>query len=854
MGNLFTFQLTSLALPQAAAAVLCLMAAGFMWPLRRESPGVRWLILVLGGAILWSFAGAMEFSAATLPGKLFWTQVSYIGIVLGPVALFHFSYAHTHGSATPPRFASISVFALGLLILVSAFTNPLHGWHWPAIIPVEREGLLFASYGRGPLFWATVAYCYGFMLTSSVMLAAHSFSQGNIFRQQAWIIILATLAPWVTSIVYVLRLGPRPELDHTPVGFAVTGLLLSWAVVRVRLFELVPVAANTLFLHIPDPVLVTDPAGRLVRANDAARRRLGPVDRHIGEPVSLALARQPGLADAVLASAREPGPHTFPVGSTWWTIESSSLGESGGRTRGHLILLRDITEQKRAELALVRATRELEHTAARADTLAREAMAASTAKSNFLAQVSHDLRTPLHAIIGMTEVLRSGPLDASQQAEVATIGDAGDALLRLINDLLDLSRIEAGRIDLAREPFQLDDVLDQIAGLLGPAALRKGLSFVHWIEPGLPGGLRGDAERLRQALFNLVGNAVKFTERGGVTLRASRDEGLLRIEIADTGRGIAPEHIPGLFTPFNRGDAEAARRTEGTGLGLAITRRLAEAMEGTVDVRSRPGEGTVFTLRLPIIDDDATGPGFTRLASRTAGRRVAVDIPDPVRRDAVIEGLRGLGADVFALPPGRAPAEGEALIVEAADREGAVARAWSGAGNLVVAVAAPEAKPSASAVPLRRRNLAAALLSDTAPSSAPFLPPSGPRRRVLLADDNALSRRVSAAQLAQCNCEVEMVDGGLPALERLAVSDYDIIVLDGQMPDLNGWEVAFRLRQQPKDARNHRTPIVALTADLTPESHVRWLSSGAAVVLGKPVHTRELADTLERFTPKASVA
>ena len=747
MSTWFTFQLTALALPQAIAAGLCIMAAGFMWPLRRESTSVAWLIAVLGGAILWSVAGALEFSAVALPAKIFWTQVSYLGIVLGPAALFHFTYVHTQGGALPRRSVSIAIFGTAIVILVSVFTNTWHGWQWPEITAVTRDGLVFARYERGPFFWGTVAYCYGLMFTGSVMLAAHTVSLGNVFRQQAWIIILATLAPWFTSVIYVMRLGPRPELDHTPVGFALTGILLSWAVVRLRLFELVPVAANTLLLHIPDPVLVTDPVGRLVRANAAAFRCLPSLEHHIGDSLASTLGKDSPLAVAIAHSASTPGPHTFGHDDTWWTIESSSLDETNGRPRGRLITLRDITEQKLAELELLQAKQALEHTLARADALASEAVAANAAKSTFLAQVSHDLRTPLHAILGMTEVLRADPLDPAQQMKVATIADAGDALLRLINDLLNLSRIEAGSIDLASEPFQLGHVLSQVNDLLGPVARRKGLSYHQ--DPDSSGRLRGDADRLRQILVNLVGNAVKFTDRGEVSLRAALIGPLLRIEVSDTGVGIAAQYLPDIFTPFNRGDPELARRVEGTGLGLAITRRLTEAMRGTISVTSRPGAGTIFTLELPIVDDAPAAPA----------------------------------------PP-------------------------------------------------------------SAPALAPQPPAPAPFRRVLLADDHPLSLRVSTAQLSRCNCAVDPVTGGLAALARLAQEPYDIIVLDGQMPDLNGWEVAARLRKSLPDAPNLRTPIVALTADLTPESHARWLAAGVTVVIGKPVRTQDLAATLEELHPR----
>lgn len=852
MASPFEFQLTSLALPQAVAAGLCVTAIGFMWPLRRDAAAF-WLILVLGGATLWSAAGALEFCAANMAGKILWTDVSYVGIVLGPVALFHFAYARTQGRARPPRGLSVAIMAIGALILLSALTNGAHRLHWPEILPVERDGLLFARYERGPGFWATVAYCYGFMFASSVMLAAHTVRLGSIFRQQAVIIILATLAPWVTSIAYVLRIGPRPELDHTPVGFAITGMLLTWAVARVRLFELVPVAADTLFLRIPDPVLVVDPAGRVVRANDAAFARFPPLRSAVGRPLAGVFAHLPGLAAPLAESASGPDGLQACVDGTWWTIASNSLAADGDQRRGRLVILRDVTAQKRSELALLDAKRELERTLARADALAREAVDANAAKSTFLAQVSHDLRTPLHAILGMTDTLRAGFLDETQRGEVDTIAAAGDSLLRLINDLLDLSRIEAGRIDLADEPFQIDDVLDPVADLLGPAARRKGLVFAHWVEPGLPGGLRGDIDRVRQILLNLAGNAVKFTERGGVTVAASREGRLLRVEVSDTGPGIAPAHLAAIFTPFNRGDPGLARHTEGSGLGLAIARRFAEAMGGSIRVESTLGQGTVFHLELPIVDDAATQPAFGRLAARMSGLRVAVEKADPVVREAIVRGLRGLGADAFAAPAGGDTPGADAVVIGASSGEDAVRR-WSGAARRIVRVGAADVAAPDGCVAPRRRALALALAPETALPDAPFRAPGGPVRRVLLADDNLLGLRVSAAQLARCNCTVETVGGGLPALERLAAESYDLVVLDGQMPDLNGWEVALRLREDPRHALNARTPVVALTADLTPESHARWLKAGVDIVLGKPIRTPELFAAIERFRPRPPAA
>ncbi len=804
--SFLSWQPAAVALPQAIAAALVAIAAALVRPRTRTDKGALWLWLVLVGAALWSAAGSLEFTAVSLQAKIFWSQISYIGIVLGPVALFHFTYAYLNDGAAPPRVWSGLQFACGGAILLCAFTNAWHGLLWPEVLPVQRGDLVFARYERGPMFWVTVGYCYGFMLASSALLVRHTFALGGIFLQQAAIILLATLAPWITSLVYVLRLGPLPELDHTPVGFAVTGLLLTWAVLRMRLFELTPVAANSLFARIPDPVLVVDPANRLVRVNAAARQRFGHLDRHTGDPLTHALAARPQLAAALDTPSAGESERQLELDGIWWNITTTPLAAPGGASRGRLIVLRDITRQKQVELELAAAL-------ARADLLAREAVAANAAKSHFLAQVSHDLRTPLHSILGMTDVLLGGSHDAAAREQIAVIREAGDGLLRLINDLLDLSVIEAGRVNLRAEPFQLDDVLDALADILTVSASRKGLAFVHWIEPGLRGGLRGDSDRLRQILLNLAGNAVKFTRHGAVSVRAlaGSQPGWLRLEVADTGPGIRAERIAELFTPFNRGDPITSRGVEGTGLGLVIVRRLVDAMKGTLQVESIPGTGTVFTVELPCVDEQATTAPFLALASGLHGRAIAVKVSDPLRARAVTKGLESLGARVA-----QDGSEPRFATVDDAATTGVI----------------------------KRRSVAAGLLGlAIAPPPQPAQPPAR-GWRVLLVDDTELSRRVSGALLTRCGCTVVSVDGGLPALERLRSERFDCMVLDGMMPDLDGWEVARRLRLPETGVLDREVPVIALSADLTPDSQQRWRDVGVNLVLGKPARTEEISRLL----------
>ncbi|MFA5265112.1 MAG: ATP-binding protein, partial [Opitutaceae bacterium] len=514
----------------------------------------------------------------------------------------------------------------------------------------------------------------------------------------------------------------------------------------------------------------------------------------------------------------------------WWDIESSAITNSLGHERGYLFVLRDTTALQSARL--------------RADDLARKAHAANEAKSVFLAQVSHDLRTPMHAILGMTDLLKSTTLSADQEANANTIREAGEGLLQLINDLLDLSRIEAGKVDLANTAFQLDDVLDPVMDLMGVVARRKGLTLVHWIEPGLKGGMRGDPARLRQIVLNLVGNSVKFTTGGRVSVKASRDprnDQALLLEIHDTGPGIPRESIPSLFKPFERGNLKVTRRNEGTGLGLAIVKRLVDSMKGRIEVLSTLGAGSTFTVSLPILDDSTTSHFFSYCSSQMSGIRVTLAMPETIRRTAVRMNIANMGATVVDWLPGTLAPDSEILVVEQADRNATPASTWRTLGRRVVILASNATKSIEDLVALKRRDLALALIgNDVAAGSAPATVPNAGNISALLADDDPLSCRVSAALLKHLGCAVTTVDNGKAALDLLEKQHFDLLILDGQMPEMNGWEVVHRLRKtdQPLPA------LIALSADLTPDAHSRWLKEGVFSILPKPASLATLGSVI----------
>jgi len=408
--------------------------------------------------------------------------------------------------------------------------------------------------------------------------------------------LLGVFAPWIGNVLYVTQLNPFPNLDLTPFGFTLSGLALAWGLFRFRLFDIVPVARSAIFEGMSDGVLVLDAQNRVVDLNPAAQAIIGCSEHDaIGQRAGLVLASHADLVRPYLdvTNARDEVVMPRDDGLHHYDLRISPLADRLGHLTGRLVVLSDITDRKRAEGELVRAKNAAE--------------AAARAKSEFLATMSHEIRTPLNGVIGMTGLLLDSPLSPEQHECAETVRESAETLLGIVSDILDFSDIEAGRLTLEIVEFDPRQVIEEVTAAAAEAARAKGLSLVSRISPSIPPLLRGDATRLRQMLKNLVGNAVKFTEYGEITLAVAELPHLsppplaggrqgcdLRFSVCDTGIGMTPEQQSALFTPFLQGDSSTTRKYGGTGLGLAICKRLAEAMGGAMGVRSEPGRGSEF--------------------------------------------------------------------------------------------------------------------------------------------------------------------------------------------------------------------------------------------------------------------
>ena len=499
----------------------------------------------------------------------------------------------------------------------------------------------------------------------------------------------------------------------------------------------------------------------------------------------------------------------------------------------------------------------------------RAAEETTRAKTLLFATLTHELRTPLNGVIGMAGLLALSELDPAQRDWVAAIARSGDHLLDLITDILDYSRLEAGRIELDQVVFDPEDQVQSVAELLSPKAHDKGVSIAVLIDPSIPIAVRGDDGRLRQILFNLAGNAVKFTDQGGVTLEIApgraRSDGRasLRFTVRDTGPGIAPEKQAMIFEDFAQADASTARRYGGAGLGLAIVKRLAAAMGGEVGLDSQFGLGSAFWAELPF--ERAAAPTPAPLA-RLDGLCVAVEGASLTLRDTLRATLTQLGA--------RAPKAGErpdVLIAPAHLAAGRLADAGS-----VLALAAQEDRAGLDAArsagiehyviaPVRRRALAervARAAGRTAASAgrqealsldAREAAPRELGLSLLLAEDNPINALLARTLLTRAGCAVTVVGDGEQAVAAASKGGFDAILLDLRMPLLDGLGAARRIRAL-KDKARASVPLIAVTADASDADRAAAFGAGMDEFITKPIQPAQLETALGRLSRRPKPA
>jgi PAS domain S-box-containing protein len=525
--------------------------------------------------------------------------------------------------------------------------------------------------------------------------------------------------------------------------------------------------------HMPALVVLKDAKDfRFLRVNRAAEEMLGlPREQVIGktshelfDPCKASLADESDRAAVASGMAIDVPEEPILTPSGEGRIVHTRkicIRNARGEAIAVLGVSRDITVRKRAEEHVLRVNQELQVKAAELEQAKLGADEANRAKSAFLATMSHEIRTPMNGVLGMAELLHETSLSDDQAEMVRTIRESASSLLRIIDDILDFSKIEAGKLTLDSRPVALWTVIEEVRSTLAATARHKGVRLTVSADPGLPEYVVCDDTRLRQVLFNLIGNGIKFSatdrpEAGHVELQVDCvvSEGIstrVRFRIIDNGIGMDPEALAGLFTPFTQAETSTTRRFGGTGLGLSICRRLVDLMGGSIEVESAPDKGTVFSVELPF--------AVIEVASDQAAPRIVVRIPTQVSVPSIDE-----------------------------------ARA---AGTLI-----------------------------------------------LVADDNEINRKVILRQLASLGVSAEVVENGRSALDRWRKGGYALLLTDLHMPEMDGYELASRVRAEE---RGTRTPIIAFTANISRGEPERCASVGMDDYLTKPVQSRALRAVLEKW-------
>ncbi len=696
--------------------------------LRTSTAGPFSLALLLNA--LWCLGYAIELSLPALTDKEFIFQIRCSFLCFYAAAWLETIHRMTRSRPL------LRGWTLAAVLIVPAITLVLLWLPGPGQNPFlrhdfwvdDRSGLGVLRNTLGP--WGHVYYIFNYAIWCYVFFLLYPRRKQTAWERRGRLLILASaVIGWTVDVFHLFGLTSPAGLNYAPILFPLTSALMAVALLRHRMLDLAPVARAALIERLDDRIIVLDDEDRIIDHNQIAATTFNFKSiRSEGRRAAELLHAWPALV-TLLDYRDNQRTEVVVDGLTFEAVISSVLHDDGTRTGARVLILRNISIRKGVETQL-RAARDM-------------AEAAGQAQARFLATMSHEIRTPMNGVIGFTQLLKETPLSPSQNEYLDLIDHSSRSLLVIINDVLDYSKIAADQLEIEQVRCDLRVIVDQTVRLLERTAREKGITLSARFAANVPSSAISDPVRISQVLNNLVGNAIKFTSVGGITLDVEAPgPDLIAFKITDTGIGIAPENQTRIFTPFNQADASTTRRFGGTGLGLSITRRLCELMGGCLTLSSTLGQGSIFTaaIRARFITEEPAGPATH---------------PD----------------------------------VSVTTRETTL--------------------------------------------------------KLLVCEDNSVNQAVIRAFLTRLGHQVTLVDDGAKGLDALERERFDAVLMDLEMPVLDGYEAVRRIRAREKP-ESGRSYIIALTAHALKGERERCLALGMDDFLTKPVNMPALKAALHQ--------
>ena len=851
-----------------AGAIITLFLFFYALP-RRNITTVPYFIKGVSMVFIWCALAAVELLTLPSPAKVFLCNAFYIPIPFTCVYWLFFALSFTRRTQWLTWKSKAFFVVIPTITVLLALTSTSHNFMFGEGGFQTSGGIPVLMRPYGPWFWVHTIYSYIIVLAGSAMVIGYVVGKDFTYRSRGYVMVIGAIFPFIANLLYLMLRGESMHLDYTPLAMAVAAMFFAWGIFRYRLFDLVPIARTTVFDCIEDVVFILDTHDRIVDLNPAASRFLAATkERVIGESLAEIGHLMPqfkiqnllDLKDEIISSQDQ---------RSHYNVTTTPIYSAKKVVLGKLITLHDISRLKRNESALTEAKERAE--------------AATAAKSDFLATMSHEIRTPMNGVLGYTSLLMDTRLEADQRSYVEIIQSSGKTLLTLINDILDFSKIEAGKVQLERHAFFLHKIVEEIMDAVVKRASRKNIDLACHIHPETKEALYGDAVRIKQILVNLLDNAIKFTDRGRVSLIIDsvtqthdlQQHRYIRFTVQDTGIGISEERLESIFASFTQADSSTTRKYGGTGLGLAICRRLCKMMGGDINVTSELGKGSTFqcTIRAYDVQSARFLATYPQPPLHLTGQRLLIVSENPVR-SAYVSSM----CDTANLKTMQASTAAEmiALLKEGKIFDALIIDDTPGIHDTLDAIQAIRRKGIEWPIillgerndiepddalrithvlpkPIKRTVFYSALGScitgegemEAEPTTPLFDRSLGQTNplRILIAEDDNINQQLAQLLFSRMGYNPDIVSNGKEVLEAVSRQSYDVIFMDIYMPEMDGLSAAKSIHAA--STRHNRPRIIAMTASVTPYDKKRCREANMDGFISKPIDIDKLTTTLK---------